>query len=463
MKSNKHKKHFVSYEESSRIAREAGVKTFKDWMDFCSGRGRFVNNRKPNNVPSNPSVIYGPDGSNEWEDWATFLNTDNIANAKVSVMFISYEECRSVCHEMECRTQKEWDEFAKSPLRHRTVPAAPNIVYKGKGWTSWSDFLLPKFLPYDKAKKFIQTLPFTISTVKEWREYSASGERPMFIPGNPERVYLNKGWVNWPDFLGSERAPRGLGLKEAKRIVHKLHIRDKADYKDRWSKGLLRPSLPKNPEVYYQGQGWKSWDDFLGPLRDKPVAKYEQAKNLIQATGIKQAKDFHELKRVVANFDNRHGTDYLLRLFPMEVPDNPREYYSSTGDWVTWQDFLLNKEEKSDYEFFRKRSAKKNQGIPEEVIEEARNRYLDVVENLSEYRKVKDILPNSIAKPTTGMTAKEFKETVGDTIGVKDERTWKALVVLVYRAYQDSANKELFDIFSNCPLFPEDVFKNWSW
>ena len=35
-----------------------------------------------------------------------------------------------------------------------------------------------------------------------WRKWSAS-ERPDYIPSNPDVTYRNKGWVGWPDWMGS--------------------------------------------------------------------------------------------------------------------------------------------------------------------------------------------------------------------------------------------------------------------
>jgi hypothetical protein len=41
-----------------------------------------------------------------------------------------------------------------------------------------------------------------LNSVKEWTEYSKSGERPIDIPSNPQNTYKNKGWQGWADFLG---------------------------------------------------------------------------------------------------------------------------------------------------------------------------------------------------------------------------------------------------------------------
>jgi len=38
-----------------------------------------------------------------------------------------------------------------------------------------------------------------------WREYSKSGNRPIQLPGNPDKIYNKEGtWTNWKDFLGDK-------------------------------------------------------------------------------------------------------------------------------------------------------------------------------------------------------------------------------------------------------------------
>lgn len=56
------------------------------------------------------------------------------------------------------------------------------------------------FLPYKIAKKYIKKL--NIQSENKWRIYCKCGDKPSQIPGSPETVYKNKGWVNWQNWLG---------------------------------------------------------------------------------------------------------------------------------------------------------------------------------------------------------------------------------------------------------------------
>ena len=74
---------------------------------------------------------------------------------------------------------------------------------------SYSDFLGieiidPKdlrkiYLPYKEAQKFVQDL--NLKTQKEWTNYCKSGKKPKFIPGHPQIVYKNNGWIRLSEWL----------------------------------------------------------------------------------------------------------------------------------------------------------------------------------------------------------------------------------------------------------------------
>jgi hypothetical protein len=57
-----------------------------------------------------------------------------------------------------------------------------------------------EFWPYERASKFIKLQK--LKNLKEWREFSSSGKRPINLPSQPEVKYKDKGWKGWPDFLG---------------------------------------------------------------------------------------------------------------------------------------------------------------------------------------------------------------------------------------------------------------------
>jgi hypothetical protein len=102
---------------------------------------------------------------------------------------------------------------------------------------------------------------------KGWRKWSKSKQRPSDIPGNPDRVYRDDGWVSWPDWLGSEvrvLAKDMLPFAVGRAYARKLKLRSKKEWEE-WSKSGQRPSnIPASPQRTYRDDGWISFPDWLG-------------------------------------------------------------------------------------------------------------------------------------------------------------------------------------------------------
>ena len=54
---------------------------------------------------------------------------------------MSYAEARAFAQSFKFKSQKEWFAFAKTPLKPEDIPAGVARVYKDKGWKGWKDFL----------------------------------------------------------------------------------------------------------------------------------------------------------------------------------------------------------------------------------------------------------------------------------------------------------------------------------
>jgi hypothetical protein len=104
------------------------------------------------------------------------------------------------------------------PLRRtglpKEIPRKPDVVYKGKGWKGWGDWLgtdrvanqRRELLPFVEAREFVHQLK--LKSYHEWALYRigklpGKKPRPSFIPSDPYGHYKNKGWVSWPDWFGN--------------------------------------------------------------------------------------------------------------------------------------------------------------------------------------------------------------------------------------------------------------------
>ena len=161
---------------------------------------------------------------------------------------------------------KEWQAYNASGKRPASIPASPHVVYAGKGWTNWGDWLgtgnvrdrsIP-VLPYEDGCAFARLLGLKNTT--EWRAYCASGKRRTNIPADPYRVYAGKGWTNWGDWLGTGNIKPGsipfLPYEEANTFVRPLGLKSKTKW-HAYAKSDKRPAnIPKanpHPRVRYVG------------------------------------------------------------------------------------------------------------------------------------------------------------------------------------------------------------------
>lgn len=105
-------------------------------------------------------------------------------------------------------TSVSWVHYAKSDLRPSNIPANPNKIYKNKGWTNWSDFLgtnYHQFKEFYDARRFTHSL--NLKTKDDWYSYWGKNNRPQDIPASPNSTYAEKGWISWADWLGNEWMP----------------------------------------------------------------------------------------------------------------------------------------------------------------------------------------------------------------------------------------------------------------
>jgi hypothetical protein len=219
--------------------------------------------QRPSDIPSNPQRAYRDDGWISWPDW--------LGNERVA--WKSFTEGRALARGLGLKSVKEWWVWSKSEQRPSNITSQPDKLYREDGWISWPDWLgngkervLAKdMLPFAVARAYVRKLK--LRSVKEWTEWSKSGQRPSNIPGNPDRAYRDDGWVSWPDWLGNGGTSPNkevLPFVVGRAYARKLELRSVKEWKE-WSKSGQRPSnIPGNPHKVYRDGGWISYSDWLG-------------------------------------------------------------------------------------------------------------------------------------------------------------------------------------------------------
>ena len=167
-------------------------------------------------------------------------------------------------------------------------------------------------LGYAEARRFMRAQKPRLASARRFRDWSAEGNRPWFIPADPKAYYSERdAWVTWEDFLGTPKPAPGLervrafrSYDAARRYMRELR-RDGArggttviergegeeevavvapppntssEYKTWASSGAKPKDIPRDPVATYGRRGeWVSWDDYLGrkpsDARRRPRAK----------------------------------------------------------------------------------------------------------------------------------------------------------------------------------------------
>ena len=126
---------FRSFGQARKFVHKLKLKNSKQWWEYCKSGNR------PEDIPSNPHVIYYNKGWQSYKDWFNNWNRHSSKNH-----YLSYEETLAFVQKLGIKTCTEWRFYVKGempnlPPRPSDVPYHPDTHYKGCGWVSWKRFL----------------------------------------------------------------------------------------------------------------------------------------------------------------------------------------------------------------------------------------------------------------------------------------------------------------------------------
>lgn len=252
---------YLSYEEAREFIKSFNLKSSQEWKVFCKS------GNKPFNLPSNVNVTYKNSG---WENWGAFLGTGLIANRNKK--FRSFEKAKNFVNTLKLKSINEWKDYTKSGLKPDDIPSNPNTSYQKKGWKNFNDWLGTNnaapgsihYRNYEEAKKQIES--DGVNSYDKWKVYCENGRKPNDIPTTPDRIYKNKGWINWKYFLGSLNNPpkkrKNLPYKDAKAFAAKMGIKSESQWREICKSKDFPKEMPKSLEKVYKTE-WNGWADFL--------------------------------------------------------------------------------------------------------------------------------------------------------------------------------------------------------
>jgi len=265
---------------------------------------------------------------------------------------LSFNEARDYVQNIGLKSSQEWKKWSKGKLegkdkRPSFIPSNPDIVYKFKGWKSWSDWIGTEkkrvdYLPFEEARAYVRSLQF--KNFEEWKRYYQNKieglEKPENIPWNPQDVYGDE-WQGIRDWIGTE----WMRFEEAREFIRGLNLSGQHEWKH-YSKGELeghkpKPhNIPSDPKRVYPNK-WVDLGDWLGTERkrtgstqsvDETWLSYEEAKLFVHTLGL---SSFEQWKAYIA------GEVNSLPAKPRNIPKAPSFVYKGDG-WSGWDDWLGN-------------------------------------------------------------------------------------------------------------------------
>jgi superfamily II DNA or RNA helicase len=258
-----HLRKYLPFKEGRTLARSLNVKSQAEWNDLARS------GKLPPNLPKAPHMVYADDGWSSWGDW---LGSGRIAT--YNVKYRPFYEARPYARSLGLKTREEWLDFARSEKRPADIPVKPERTYAKHGWAGMGDWLgtgtvathLREYCAFPEARAFTRGLG--LKSAREWRLFCKSGRCPSDIPTNPNRQYLDEGWISWADWLATRTIATNQRqyrpFNEARAFVHGLGLRTANEWRA-YTKSRKKPAdIPAAPQRTYAKNGWLSWGDWLG-------------------------------------------------------------------------------------------------------------------------------------------------------------------------------------------------------
>jgi len=286
------------FREARKFARSLGLKTFKDWTNFCKS------GLKPLDIPTSPRWVYENKGWTGWSDWLNAVNKSNTGRD-----FLNYSEAKLVVRSFKLKSTNEWKEYVKKNQLPENIPRGPASYYADKGWSSWGDWLGTDnnnrgkvYKSFEEARKFVRSLK--LKSGQEWAELSRRGKIPRDVPKNPARVYKDSGWKGLADWLGNGKKARNESWRSFTRA--RIFARSlKLEASSKWAQfskdGKLPKDIPANPDAVYKAKGWISWGDWLGSGNvnnaHKEWRSFKEARKFVRGLNLNSVDDWREFSR----------------------------------------------------------------------------------------------------------------------------------------------------------------------
>ena len=184
---------FHDFESARDFVRKLGIKSKSEWEEYCKS------GNKPDDIPSDPSVIYKNKG---WIGYGDWLGTGRVATQDRE--YLPFADAKKFVRTLELKNLEDWKNYCKSGNKPEDIPSAPELTYKNKGWIGYGDWLgtgnistidlSKQYLSFSEAREEARRLAkkYNIKNWKDWQNAIKKGLIPKNIPSNPNNTYGKK-------------------------------------------------------------------------------------------------------------------------------------------------------------------------------------------------------------------------------------------------------------------------------
>jgi superfamily II DNA/RNA helicase len=239
-------KKYLPFDEARRYVRALKLSSPSDWVKFIKKVDIKNNKLLPDNIPTSPSNIYKNEGWKDIYDWLGIVKEadlnvktkwDDKKEQKIEKVktetnskndqYLPFGEAREFVRSLNLKSRDEWKSYIKNVKEGKenipqNIPMNPHIVYQNSGWININDWIKSKqesehkettssnmkYLPFEEAKVFMYSLKLT--SIEDWIKYK-KGElegydpKPENIPEKPQKIYKNKGWKDFENWIGLDK------------------------------------------------------------------------------------------------------------------------------------------------------------------------------------------------------------------------------------------------------------------
>ncbi|MGU9817576.1 VPA1269 family protein [Pseudomonas sp. LF135] len=237
---------YETYADARFAAQKMVIKTREEYLE------RYHEDPR---LPASPSVLYA---NFDWIDWYDFLGKEKFNP------YTAYSDAQVAAENMVISSKVEYT------IRYREnskLPSRPDTLYANAGWKDWFDFLGKERSPWYSYEE-AQTACWAID-IKNGVDYRIRYKEDPKLPSNPNKTYADTGWKSWLEFLGKERV---YSYVEAQAVCRTMGIKNSTEYSVRYRED---PRLHAVPERTYINCGWTNWYDYIGSGRPvDPIFDY---------------------------------------------------------------------------------------------------------------------------------------------------------------------------------------------